>query len=305
MSEEMRRATISEAQLQSLAPQSAQAVRPLPKMNTGPIHGLGALTMRDLRKYYSNRIQLIISLVQPVIWMGVFGKAMNFGSFIAASGAPQSVTNQVMLSTFGVTNYFGYLACGQFASIVLFTSAFSGMSVVFDRRFGFLNKALSTPVGRGTIVMAKVLQSVGRSLIQTTMILVIAIVLGLDTSHITALGLIGSFTVIFFMATGLSALYVMLALRSGDWQTQMAIINLLNLPLIFASNSILPVKIMPDWLQVVVKLNPVSYANDAIRQLLIGATGSNVLLVDFGVIFSFAAILSAAGILMSWRLLSK
>jgi len=274
-------------------------------MNTGPLHGLWALTHRDLRKWYSNRIQLLIALVQPVIWMGVFGKAFNIGAIITQSGASSAAATSAILSTFGVTSYFSYLACGQFASIVLFTSAFSGMSVVFDRRFGFMNKALSTPVGRGTIVMGKVFQSVGRSLIQSVMILAIAIALGLDTSHLSLLGIAGAFTVVFFMAMGLSALYVMLALRSSDWQTQMAIINLLNLPLIFASNSLLPVKIMPAWLQDVVRVNPLSYANDAIRQLLIGAIGLNTLLVDSGVVLGFAVVLSATGIVMSWRLLSK
>jgi ABC-2 type transport system permease protein len=304
MAEDISRATVEEAQL---APpeQAQQPARPMPKMNTGPSHGLWALTHRDLRKWYSNRIQLLIAMVQPIIWMGVFGKALNFGAFITQSGASSAEASSVLLSTFGTTSYFSYLACGQFASIVLFTSAFSGMSVVFDRRFGFLNKVLSTPVARGTIVMAKVFQSVGRSLIQSVMILLIAIALGLDTSHLSILGIAGAFTVVFFMAMGLSALYTMLALRSSDWQTQMAIINLLNLPLIFASNSLLPVKIMPTWLQYVVRVNPVSYANDAIRQLLIGAIGLNSLPVDFVVVVGFALALSATGIVMSWRLLGK
>ena len=304
--DEIKRATVEEAQLAPpVAAQSQPSMRPPPRMNTGPLHGLWALTNRDLRKWYGNRIQLLIALVQPVIWMGVFGKAFNIGAIITQSGASSAAANAAILSTFGVTSYFSYLACGQFASIVLFTSAFSGMSVVFDRRFGFMNKALSTPVGRGTIVMGKVFQSVGRSLIQSVMILAIAIALGLDTSHLTLLGIAGAFTVVFFMAMGLSALYVMLALRSSDWQTQMAIINLLNLPLIFASNSLLPVKIMPTWLQDVVRVNPLSYANDAIRQLLIGAVGLNTLAVDFVVVFGFAVVLSATGIVMSWRLLSK
>jgi ABC-2 type transport system permease protein len=191
------------------------------------------------------------------------------------------------------------------AFIVLFTSAFSGMSVVFDRRFGFLNKALSTPVARGSIVMGKILQSVGRSLIQAAIVLVIAVALGMDTSHFTPLGIAGAFVIIFLMAVGLSALFTVLALRSGDWQTQMAIINLLNLPLLFASNALFPVKIMPAWLQDVVRVNPVSYAVDGIRQVLIGATGMNSLLLDFAVVMGFAIILSAVGIILSWRFLSK
>ena len=108
----------------------------------------------------------------------------------------------------------------------------------------------------------------------------------------------------FLMAFGLSSLFIMLALRSTDWQTQMATINLLNLPLLFASNAMFPTKLMPDWLQTVVKFNPVSYANDAARQLLLGA-GVNGLPLDFAVLFLFAAVFSLVGIVLSWRLLSK
>jgi ABC-2 type transport system permease protein len=303
--DEIKSATVAETHLKSSSAAVPLTLEPPPKANTGPLHGLWALTQRDLRKWYSNPIQLFISLIQPVIWMGVFGKALNFGTFIAQSGASPSVTNAIMLNTFGTTSYFSYLACGQLSFVILFTSAFSGMSVVFDRRFGFMNKALSTPVGRGTIVMAKVFQSVGRSVIQASIVLFIAVLLGMDTSYFSVLGIAEAFGVVFLMATGLSALYVMLALRSSDWQTQMALINLLNLPLIFASNALLPVKLMPTWLQYVVQVNPVSYANDAIRQLVIGAVGSNSLAVDAGVVLAFAVVLSTMGIVLSWRLLSK
>jgi ABC-2 type transport system permease protein len=307
MVEEIESATVEEAQLKSsqFAVASQPSIRPPPKANTGPLHGLWALTQRDLRKWYGNPIQLFISLIQPVIWLGVFGKALNFGSFIAQSGAPASVTNAIMVDTFGTTSYFSYLACGQLAFVVLFTSAFSGMSVVFDRRFGFMNKALSTPVGRGTIVMGKVFQSVGRSTVQAAMVLIIAVALGMDIGSFSILGVAEAFGVVFLMATGLSSLYVMLALRSSDWQTQMALINLLNLPLLFASNALLPAKLMPTWLQWVVKFNPVSYSTDAIRQLLIGAVGTSTLAVDFGVVLGFAVLLSVAGVVLSWRLLSK
>ena len=276
-----------------------------PKMNKSPLHGIWALTNRDLKKWYKNPIQLIISLVQPIVWLGLFGKALNFGGFVAQSGAPQSVQNAIMLKTFGTTSYFSFLSAGMLAFIILFTAAFSGMSVVFDRRFGFMNKALSTPVGRGAIVLGKVNQSVIRSLIQAAIVLIIAVALGMDTQYLSVLGIAGAFTILFLMSFGLSSLFVMLALRSSDWQTQMAIINLLNLPLLFASNALLPVALMPAWLQTVVKLNPVSYANDATRQLLIGAIGTNSLVVDFAVMIGFAVVLAGLGIVLSWKLLSK
>ncbi len=275
------------------------------RLNTSPVHGLWALTKRDLKKWYTNPYQLLISLIQPAVWLGLFGKAVNFGTFVSSAGASPAQQNAILQSIFGTTSYFSFLACGMLASVILFNSAFAGMSVVFDRRFGFFNKALSTPVGRGTIVTAKVLQSVGRSLVQAAIVLAIAVGLGMDTSQFSAAGLLGAFGFLFLMAFGLSSLFVMLALRSSNWQTQMAIINLLNLPLLFASNSIFPTKLMPDWLQTVVKVNPVSYANDGVRQLLLGASGLNSLWFDYAYLVGFAVFFSIVGIILSWRLLSK
>ena len=300
-----RGVTVQEEILSSSTRPTAEVVRPIPKLNTSPLHGLWALTKRDLKKWYTNPYQLLISLIQPAVWLGLFGKAVNFGAFVQSSGGSQQQQNLILLNIFGTTSYFSFLACGMLAFIILFTSAFSGMSVVFDRRFGFLNKALSTPVGRGTIIMAKVFQTIGRSLIQAAIVLGIAVLLGMDTTHFSIIGLLGTFAFLFLMAMGLSSLFVMLALRSSNWQTQMAIINLLNLPLLFASNALFPTTIMPAWLQTIVKLNPVSYANDGVRQLLLGATGLNSLPFDFAYLIGFAGFFSITGIVLSWRLLSK
>jgi len=289
---------------QTLA-EEEQKFRAAPKLDRSPFHGLWALTNRDLRKWYTSPPQLLISLITPIVWLGLFGKALNFASFISSSGIPIAQQNAILISYFGTTSYFSFLSCGMLAFIVLFTSAFSGMSVVFDRRFGFLDKALSTPVARGTIIMAKVFQSVGKSLIQSGIILIIAVILGMETSHFTFLGVLGTFLMVFLLGTALSALFTMLALRSADWQTQQAIINLVNLPLLFASNALFPAKLMPSWLQDVIKVNPVSYAIDGVRQMLIGAHGMNSLLIDFVVIIAFAVVLSAICIVLSWRFLSK
>ncbi len=289
-----------------------RSFRAAPKLDKSPLHGLWALTNRDLVKWYKNPIQLFISLIQPIVWLGLFGKALNFGAFLSSNPSiPASVVTAETVATFGTANYFSFLGAGMLAFIIMFTAAFAGMSVVWDRRFGFMNKALSTPVGRGSIVVGKVLQSTVRSLIQAAIVLVIAVALGMDTAFFSVFTVAGAFVILFLMSFGLSSLFVMLALRSSDWQTQMAIINLLNLPLLFASNAMLPVSIMPSWLQSVVRYNPVSYAVDGVRQMLLGsasATGYNVLAplwVDFGVLVGFAALLSVLGIVLSWRYLTK
>jgi ABC-2 type transport system permease protein len=290
------------------------------KTDRSPLHGLWALTNRELVKWYKVPVLLFLSLVQPVIWLGLFGKAMNFGqvfsgslsglSAVLATLNPSQVASIInalpsVKSIFGTTDYFSFLAVGMLSFVILFTAMFSGMSIVWDRRFGFLDKVLSTPVSRGTLVMGKILASVVRSLIQAAMVLVIAIILGMSTANMSVLGVLGTFTGLFMMTMGFSALFLMLALRSTDWQTQMAVMNLLNLPLLFGSNALFPSSFMPSWLQDFVKINPISYATDIGRQLLLGAPGYASLGFDFLYLAGFAVLFSIIGIVMSWRLLTK
>ena len=321
MTEDLTRSTVTTQVVEQKERARERAFRTAPKLNKSPIHGLWALTNRDLVKWYKNPIQLFISLIQPVVWLALFAKAFNISGFFSGFATGGVSAAEINLRSFGTTSYYSYLAAGMLAFIILFTAAFAGMSVVWDRRFGFMNKALSTPVGRGAIVTGKMAESGVRCLIQAAVVLVIAVVLGLgsppamDTSFFSVFSIGGSFILLFLMSFGLSSLFVMLALRSSDWQTQMAVINLLNLPLLFASNAMLPVGIMPGWLQSVVKVNPVSYAVDGVRQMLLGsgssaaaAAGYSVLAplwVDFTVLVGFAVLLSILGIVMSWKLLTK
>ena len=285
-------------------------------LNTGPLHGLWAATNRELKKWYKTPILVILSLIQPVIWLGLFGKAMNFGAIftggsfnIPGLNIPKAVLNQlasqIMQQTFGTTDYFSFLAVGMLSFISLFMAMQSGMSVVWDRRLGFLNKELSTPIGRGVIPLGKVLSSVLRGLTQAAIVLIIAVLLGLQTSHFSMMNVLGAFAGIFLMVMGFSSLFVMLAVRSTNQDTQMMIINLLNLPLIFASNAMFPEKFMPSWLQPVVYWNPVSHATDISRQLLLGSTGMSSLGFDFAFLGIFAAIMLVIGTVISWRYLSK
>jgi ABC-2 type transport system permease protein len=285
-------------------------------VNKSPFHGLWALTNRELKRWYKNPIVLLLSFLQPVIWLGLFGKAMNLGTIFTGNSfnipgfnIPKSVLDslakQVMLQTFGTTDYFSYLTVGVLSFITLFMAMQSGMSMVWDRRFGFLNKELSTPLARGVIPLGKVLASTGRGLIQAAIVLVIGVLLGIQTSDFTPLGILGTFVGLFFLVIGFSAFFVMLAVRSTSQDTQMMVVNLLILPLSFTSNAIFPINYMPDWLQVVAKVNPLSYATDISRQLLLGSTGMVSLGLDYLYVGLFAVALTAIGTIVSWRLLSR
>jgi ABC-2 type transport system permease protein len=196
--------------------------------------------------------------------------------------------------------------------VVVFTAMFSGMSIVWDRRLGFLNKALSTPVPRGAIIMAKVMNSVIRSLIQAGIVVVLAWLLGIQFgASFSVLSLLVAFGAMFLLCLGLSSLFLAIAIRSTRWETQMAVVNLLNLPLLFTSNALFPTNFMPDWLQTISKINPITYATDAARQMLIdktvtlGGMGPGHLLFDFAFLGGFALIFAAVGIVLSVRYLSR
>jgi len=233
------------------------------------------------------------------------GSSFNIPGLDIPKDVLNSISQQIMESTFGTHDYFSFLAVGMLSFIALFTAMNSGMSIVWDRRLGFLNKLLSTPLARGVIPMAKVLSATIRGLVQSTIVLLIAVLLGLDLSHITLFGLLGTFAGLFLMMLGLASLFIMLAIRSTSWESQMAIMNLLNLPLLFASNALFPTRFMPSWLQPVARVNPISYATDISRQLLLGSPGMASLAFDFAYLVGFAVLLSVLGTYMSWKYLTK
>lgn len=298
-------------------------------------HGFWALTNRDLKKWYKAPILVLMSIIQPILWMGLFGKAMNIGGIFTNSpvklsdipgltnplqdsnvlaifnylGSPK-FSQQIMTQTFGVSQYFSFIAVGMLSFVVVFTAMFSGMSIVWDRRLGFLNKALSTPVPRGAIIMSKVLNSVIRSLIQAAIVVVLAYLLGIQFSaSFTAsygLNLLIAFAALFLMCLGLSSLFLAIAIRSTRWETQMAVVNLLNLPLLFTSNALFPTAFMPSWLQTISKVNPITYGTDAARQMLIlSPVNYGQLGWDFAFLGGFALIFASVGIFLSVRYLSK
>jgi ABC-2 type transport system permease protein len=300
-------------------------------------HGIWALTKRELKKWLKEPIILLMAILQPIIWMGLFGKAMNIGSIFSSSNIsvpstipipgqylvpPQSGIISVsgaafsqmfanlgpstMLNIFGVKDYFSYIAVGMIAFIVMFTTMFSGMSIVWDRRLGFLNKVLSTPVSRGAIIFSKVLNSALRSMFQATIILILAVILGLQVSStFSAINLLGLYAAIFLLCLGMSSVFLAVALRSTKWETQMAIVNLINLPLMFASNAFFPLSLMPDWIQAIARVNPISYLTDAVRQLTVWQLNASSLMFDFTYLGIFAIVFSVIGIALSWRYLTK
>jgi ABC-2 type transport system permease protein len=296
------------------------------KMSSHKLHGLWALTNRELKKWYKAPVVFLLTIIQPILWMGLLGKAMNIGGIFSASSIPpiqltppltasqlaqlgtvfQGLSNSIMSSTFGVTDYFSYMAMGMIVFTTLFTTAFSGMSVVWDRRLGFMNKVLSTPVSRSVIILSKVLSATLRSMFQAAIVIVIAYIFGLQFgANFNVLSLLGVFAVVFLIGMGLSSMFIAINLRATRMETPQAVINLITLPLMFASNAFFPINQMPSWLQAVANVNPMSYTTDAVRRLTIFSDGFSKLPFDFAYVGIFAALLTIISLVLSWRYLNK
>ena len=270
----------------------------------GKLHGIWALTNRELKKWYKAPVIFLLSIVQPIIWMGLLGKAMNIGALIPTN-IPGVNPGDILEQTLGTSDYFSFMAVGMIAFTALFTTMFSGMSVVWDRRLGFLNKALSTPVSRAVIIFS-ILSATLRSMFQAGLIIVIAVAFGLRFgASFNLLNILGVFAILFLICVGLSSMFIAITIRSTRIETPMAVMNLINLPMMFASNAFFPTKFMPEWLQTIAKYNPLTYTIDAVRQLLIFNTDWVQLAIDFMYVAVFAFIVATIGIVLSWRFLSK
>jgi ABC-2 type transport system permease protein len=308
------------------------------------IRGLWALTVRELKKWLKDPVMLLMFVLQPLIWMGLLGKAMNINAMFSAnslgnmpipdqipipgnyvtprvngyinvSGAWVSQTLQQMFSdigtsvmqkTFGVADYFSYMAIGMISMIVMTTTMFSGMSIVWDRRLGFLDKVISTPVSRAAIIFSKVLNATLRAMFQATVILALAYLLGLKVSStFTPFNILGVYAAIFLLGVGLSSVFLAFSIRSTRMERPMQIVSLITMPLMFASNTFFPISLMPDWIQAIARVNPLTYLTDAVRQLTILPLDASALMLDFTYLGIFAAVLAAIGIMLSWRYLTK
>jgi ABC-2 type transport system permease protein len=259
-----------------------------------------ALTVRELKHWYRAKIQIMMMLVQPIVWLGLFGQA-----FPSIQGMPLN----------GAPDYMSYMSVGQLAIITLFTCMFVGMSLVWDRRFGFLNKLRAAPIPRASIPVSRVLATVIRAVVAAMLVLLIAILFA-HIPGLKGLTLVGDFGVMQFLgiililgllATAFASIFVAIALTIKQQETLFAVINLVNLPLMFASTALFPITpSTPDWLLAVMKVNPLTLAVDGMRQLMFsGSTGMYSLGVDILGLLVFSVVFIVLGIFVAMRALKE
>ncbi|HWQ18015.1 MAG TPA: ABC transporter permease [Sulfolobales archaeon] len=264
---------------------------------------LYTLYEREMRKWFRQKVQLVFVVLMPLMWMGLFGKSLNFSALLRIPDIPgaEQLRNQIQLLIeeyvikryFGGYDYFSFFVIGMLSVFILFTTMWSGMSLVFDRRLGYLNRFLVAPIPRSSIVMSKILSSVTRSLIQVTALLIIALALGLSLK--TGVGVIDIailYGVITLLAVSFSSIFTAIAVRITSHDLVISIANLVNLPLMFTSNAMFPVEQMPQYLQIIARANPITHANVITRYYLLGVgdPGSVVISTIYMVLFAAASI---------------
>ena len=206
---------------------------------------------RDLQRFWADKPRIASSLIQPLLLLFVLGK-----------GLASTVGSRP-----GGGDYTTFVFPGVVATGVMFTAVFSAISIVWDREFGFLREMLVGPISRTSIVVGKCLGGATASTFQGLVILALA---GLVHVPYDPVLLVGCAGLVFLTAFTITAFGLLLAVRVQTVQAVMPLVQLLLAPLMFLSGALFPAGgDIPGWLSVATRLNPMSYAVDAIRRVVV------------------------------------
>jgi ABC-2 type transport system permease protein len=240
-----------------------------------------SLAHREWVRFLRQRSRVLSALVTPVLFWILIGS--GFAASFRPSGAGADV---------GALEFF---FPGTLLLIVLFTAIFATISIIEDRREGFLQSVLVAPVSRAGIVLGKMLGASGLALVQALVVLALAPVAGLQPS---ALGFVAAVATLAVVAFGLTGLGIAIAWRLDTIQGFHAIMNLFLMPMWLLSGALFPATGAPAWLRAVMAANPMTYALTALRRSLdlgreaaAGAAGGPSLALSWSVAVLFAALM--------------
>lgn len=265
----------------SAAPRAASAEQPA-ALAGGALARLaaGALAMAqaEMRKLRHDHLDIVTRSVQPLLWLFIFGTALRHNS---------------ALST-GASDYRAYLAPGVMAQAAMFIAIFYGLSVIWERDVGQLQRLLATPLSRSSIVLGKATGACVRALVQALLLLVVLAATGIGVRW-TVDGVIGTLALLVLGTASFACMSMLLASVVKERERFMGIGQLIMMPLFFASSALYPLNVMPGWLHVVARINPLTYEVQGLRQMLVGVGGAGEVWLDFLVVAAFfAAMLAAA-----------
>jgi ABC-2 type transport system permease protein len=225
----------------------------------GDLRAVKVVWQRELIRFARDRMRIVVALLQPLLFLFVLGTGL---SSMIPSGP-------------GTVGLRTFLFPGVLSMAVMFTALFSAASVVWDREFGFLREMLVAPVRRGAIVLGKCLGGASVATLQGVLMLAFAGAVGVPYSPSLLLTLIAEMAILAF---ALTALGVMVAARIRSIQSFMALNQMIVMPMFFLSGALFSLANLPHWLNVLTRINPLTYAVDPMRRAVFahldGATGS-------------------------------
>jgi ABC-2 type transport system permease protein len=228
-----------------------------------------AVAEADLRKLAHDPVELFTRMVQPLLWLLIFGQVFNRTRAIPTGGI----------------SYLDFMAPGILAQSVLFGAIFYGISLIWERDLGIVQKFLVSPAPRSTLVLGRAISSTARSLSQMIFVYALAFILHVKL-RFGLVPILGVALAVMLGSAIFSTFSLIIACLVKSRERFMGIGQVLTMPLFFASNAIYPLVMMPSWLRVVARGNPLSYQVDALRTLMVvGGVSSFGLRADFAMLF--------------------
>jgi ABC-2 type transport system permease protein len=240
--------TGTEAPPAGAAPGVIRVVVP-PRSLHSELRAVRIVFRRELIRFVKDRMRIVTSLVQPLLFLFVLGSGLQQLS--------QFGTHGVDLKTF--------IYPGVLCITVMFTAMFSAASLVWDREFGFLREMMVAPVRRSSIVIGKCLGGACVAGLQGVILICLA---GLVHVPYDPLLLLGIFGLQLLLAFSITAFGVMVAARIRQIQSFMGVMQMIVMPMFFISGALFPVSGLPTWLSVLNRVDPLTYAVDPMRRLV-------------------------------------
>src|SRR3989338_7261311 len=232
---------------------------------------------REMKRYKKSRSGVLIRLIQPAIWIIVIGN-----TFAGTQPLIKSVGYDL--------SYIEFMTPGVIILTAIYTSIFGGVNTLWDRRYGFMNKALTSPISRSSIALGKMLAISLIAALQATLILGIALAIGVSFPNPLLIAPIMAIVILFSL--GFSGISVMVAATAKSQETFWGVINFLGMPLFMLSPALFPLELLPEWLGVAARLNPVTYTVLLVREMMTGVSEGGIsAILSIGVITVFVLVM--------------
>ena len=230
---------------------------------------------REMKRYKRSKSGVLVRLIQPAVWIIVVGNTF--------AGSPP------LIESAGFDGeYIEFMAPGVIILTAIFTSIFGGVNTLWDRRYGFMNKALTTPVSRSSIALGKMAAISLIAALQASLILGIALAIGVTFPDPLMIAPIMGIVILFSL--GFAGISVTIAAAAKSQETFWGLINMLGIPLFMISPALFPLGLLPEWLATLASFNPVTYAVLLIRAMMTGVSeGGAATLVGLGIVSAFVA----------------